>query len=60
MARPAWWVAASAWALGEPTRAVPATASEALGSLPELGGLSHRDLGFTGRVVDAVRVGKGG
>jgi NADH-quinone oxidoreductase subunit G len=56
MARPAWWVAAEAWALLEPGRVAPATADEAFARLgetiPALGGLDYRDLGLTGRVLE--------
>ena len=58
MARPAWWVAASAWAAGSPERSVPATASEALAALEALGGLDHRALGFTGRRVGQVEAAR--
>ncbi len=54
MARPAWWVASQAWALGAEGRDAPGTASEAFGSLAPFAGLSHRDLGLTGRVLTAV------
>ena len=48
MARPAWWVAASAWSMQESDRAVPATASEALGALPGFSGVTHATLGYAG------------
>lgn len=51
-ARPTWWVAASAWALGGADRLVPATAAEAFHLLPETGGLTHRDLGFGGALLE--------
>jgi NADH-quinone oxidoreductase subunit G len=58
MARPAWWVAAEAWALAEPGRTAPGTAAEAFARLgetiPDLGGLGYNDLGFTGRVVETA------
>jgi NADH-quinone oxidoreductase subunit G len=57
MARPAWWVAAEAWALGAPGRAAPDTAAAAFARLaetiPVLGGLSYGELGLTGRVAEA-------
>jgi NADH-quinone oxidoreductase subunit G len=58
MARPAWWVAASIWAARAVDRAVPATAAEAFSALPELGGLSHRDLGFGGRMVPVMEAAR--
>jgi NADH-quinone oxidoreductase subunit G len=57
MARPAWWVAASAWLLADPSRSAPATASEALAALPAFDGLTHAQLGFTGRVIAPVAAG---
>jgi len=53
MARPAWRVAADAWALMGDGREVPSTTSEAFGALTPFAGMSHRDLGLTGRVVAA-------
>jgi hypothetical protein len=53
MAWPAWRVAAEAWALLADGREAPATASEAFGALAPFAGMSHRDLGLTGRVVTA-------
>jgi hypothetical protein len=60
MARPAWWVAASAWEnLGGGQ--APETAEEALARLgeiiPPLGGLSYRELGLTGRVLAGIGAG---
>lgn len=54
MARPAWWVAAAAWASGDPARDVPATSAEAFASLPAMAGISHRDLGFAGRLLPVM------
>ena len=54
MARPAWWVASQAWALGAEGRNAPATASEAFGMLAPFEGLHHRDLGLTGRLLTAA------
>ena len=64
MARPAWWVAAEACALLEPGRGAPQTAAEAFAALgewiPALAGLTHADLGLTGRRLDgSVPVGAG-
>ena len=56
MARPAWWIAAEAWALGDGNRKAPNSAADAFARLsetiPALGGLTYRDLGHTGRVVE--------
>jgi len=58
MARAAWWIAAEAWALGEPGRSAPDTAAAAFARLsetiPTLGGMTYGDLGLTGRVADAA------
>jgi NADH-quinone oxidoreductase subunit G len=54
MARPGWWVASRLWAASDADRVAPDTASEALQRLPAFGGLSHRELGFVGRVVAPV------
>jgi NADH-quinone oxidoreductase subunit G len=58
MARPAWWVAAEAWARAEPGRSAPGTAAEAFvrlsETIPALGGMTHADLGLTGRLVEAA------
>ncbi|HET9065863.1 MAG TPA: 2Fe-2S iron-sulfur cluster-binding protein [Gemmatimonadales bacterium] len=51
-ARPTWWVAASTWARQDAERLVPATAAEAFALLPETDGLTHRDLGFGGALLD--------
>lgn len=56
MAWPAWRVAAEAWGLAADGHEVPATASAALGTLAPFAGLTHRDLGFTGRVVAGAGV----
>jgi NADH-quinone oxidoreductase subunit G len=60
MARPAWWVAATAWEeLGR--GAAPETAEQAFSRLGEtivpLGGLRYADLGLTGRVLDGIGAG---
>jgi NADH-quinone oxidoreductase subunit G len=59
MARSAWWVAAAGWARGAPGRSAPSTASEAFGALAPFVGLGYRDLGLTGRVIDAAVAGAG-
>ncbi|MEO5800055.1 MAG: 2Fe-2S iron-sulfur cluster-binding protein [Gemmatimonadales bacterium] len=53
MARPAWWVAAEAWAQAGDGRSAPATADEALRSLAPFASLSNAELGLTGRVLGA-------
>ena len=60
MARPAWWVAAGAWARRDPSRSAPATAAEAFASLGAFGGLGYGDLGLTGRVVPGATAGVAG
>ncbi|MBA2627962.1 MAG: (2Fe-2S)-binding protein [Gemmatimonadales bacterium] len=65
MARPAWWVAGEVLAGPGPDADAPSTAAEAFsllgGAYPALAGLSHADLGFAGRVLDAqVRDGHAG
>ncbi|HEV8149221.1 MAG TPA: molybdopterin-dependent oxidoreductase, partial [Gemmatimonadales bacterium] len=56
MARPAWWVAGEAWALGGAGRNAPATAAEGFARLgetiPALAGLSYGELGLTGRKLE--------
>jgi predicted molibdopterin-dependent oxidoreductase YjgC len=56
MARPAWWVAAEAWALAGSGRSAPETAAAAFARLaetiPALGGMAYGDLGLTGRVLE--------
>jgi NADH-quinone oxidoreductase subunit G len=58
MARPAWWVASEAWALGARGREAPGTAAEAFArigeTVPALVGMTYRELGITGRVVEAA------
>jgi NADH-quinone oxidoreductase subunit G len=55
MARPAWWVAGEVLAGPGPSADAPSTAAEAFALLgerwPAFAGLSHADLGFTGRVL---------
>jgi NADH-quinone oxidoreductase subunit G len=55
MARPAWWVAGEVIAGPGPSLSAPATAAEAFELLaerwPVFAGLSHSDLGYTGRVL---------
>ncbi len=62
MARPAWWVAAAAWARHAPDRTAEETAAEAFltvaSQVPSLDGITHGTLGFGGRrVVAAGAVG---
>ncbi len=52
MARPGWWVMASAWTRLGDDRTAPATASEALAALPAFGGIDHGGLGWHGRLVE--------
>jgi hypothetical protein len=51
-------VAAEAWARAEPGRSAPGTAAEAFvrlsETIPALGGMTHADLGLTGRLVEAA------
>jgi NADH-quinone oxidoreductase subunit G len=54
MARPGWWVASRLWAMGGTDRFAPDTANEAFQRLPVFDGMSHRDLGFVGRIVAPV------
>ena len=61
MARPAWWLAGEVLvAAGEIVEA-PATAAEAFAALgvsyPAFAGLTHQELGFTGRVLRSVPAG---
>jgi predicted molibdopterin-dependent oxidoreductase YjgC len=55
MARPAWWVAGEALAGPGPSADAPSTAAEAFALLgerwPVFAGLTHADLGYTGRVL---------
>jgi NADH-quinone oxidoreductase subunit G len=55
MARPAWWVAGEVLAGPGPSFSAPATAAEAFALLgerwPAFAGLTHADLGYTGRVL---------
>jgi NADH-quinone oxidoreductase subunit G len=55
MARPAWWVAGEVLAGPGPSADAPSTAAEAFQLLgerwPVFAGLTHADLGYTGRVV---------
>jgi hypothetical protein len=58
MARPAWWVAGEVLAGPGPSPDAPSTAAEAFEMLgewwPVFAGLSHADLGFTGRVLGSA------
>jgi NADH-quinone oxidoreductase subunit G len=55
MARPAWWVAGEVLAGPGPDSDAPATGAEAFVALgrhyPAFAGLTHADLGYTGRVL---------
>jgi predicted molibdopterin-dependent oxidoreductase YjgC len=55
MARPAWWVAGEVLAGPGPSAEAPSTAAEAFELLgtwwPVFAGLSHAELGLTGRVL---------
>ena len=57
MARPAWWVAGEVLAGPGPSADAPSTAAEAFLLLgerwPVFAGLSHADVGFTGRVLSS-------
>jgi NADH-quinone oxidoreductase subunit G len=63
MARPAWWVAGEVIAGPGPDASAPATAAEAFALLgerwPVFAGLTHEDLGFTGRVLAAAPAAAG-
>jgi NADH-quinone oxidoreductase subunit G len=58
MARPAWWVAGEVLAGPGPSADAPSTAAEAFALLgerwPVFSGLTHADLGYTGRVLQAA------
>jgi NADH-quinone oxidoreductase subunit G len=58
MARPAWWVAGEVLAGPGPSVDAPATAADAFLLLgerwPVFAGVSHADLGFTGRVLQGA------
>jgi hypothetical protein len=58
MARPAWWVAGEVLGGPGPDADAPATAAEAFDLLAArvevLAGLSHAELGFSGRVLRDV------
>jgi NADH-quinone oxidoreductase subunit G len=59
MSRPAWWVAGEVIGGPGPSPSAPATAAEAFELLgerwPVFAGLSHADVGYTGRVLDGSR-----
>ena len=61
MARPAWWIAGEVIAGPGPSPSAPATAAEAFELLaerwPVFAGLSHTELGYTGRVLDDAGAG---
>ena len=56
MARPAWWVAGEVLGGPGPSPSAPATAAQAFELLgtrwPAFAGLTHADLGYTGRLLD--------
>jgi NADH-quinone oxidoreductase subunit G len=64
MARPAWWVAGEVLAGPGPDATAPATAAEAFALVaerwPVFAGLTHDDLGFTGRVLADAPATAGG
>jgi NADH-quinone oxidoreductase subunit G len=61
MAQPAWWVAGEILAGPGPSSDAPSTAAEAFALLgtrwPIFAGLTHADLGFTGRVLGEAPAG---
>jgi NADH-quinone oxidoreductase subunit G len=63
MARPAWWVAGEVLGGPEPDPSAPSTAAEAFALLgekwPSLAGVTHDDLGYTGRVLAGAPAGAG-
>jgi len=64
MARPAWWVAGEVLAGPGPDPSAPSTAAEAFTLLgerwPVFAGITHDDVGYTGRVLAEAPVGAGG
>jgi NADH-quinone oxidoreductase subunit G len=56
MARPAWWVAGEVLGGPGPSPSAPGTAAQAFELLgtrwPALAGLTHTDIGYTGRLLD--------
>ena len=63
MARPPWWVAGEVIAGPGPDGSAPSTAGEAFELLgerwPVFAGLSHDDIGYTGRVLGESAAGAG-
>ena len=63
MARPAWWVAGEVLAGPGPSADAPATAAEAFALLgerwPVFAGLTHAELGYTGRVLGEAAAAAG-
>ncbi len=63
MARPVWWVAGEVIAGPGPDASAPSTAAEAFAQLgerwPVFAGLSHEDIGYTGRVLGEAAAGAG-
>jgi NADH-quinone oxidoreductase subunit G len=64
MARPAWWVAGEVLAGPGPDASAPSTAAEAFELLgerwPVFAGISHDDLGYTGRILAGAPAAAGG
>ncbi len=58
MARPAWWIAAQAWAENNAGQGAPLSAADAFARLgetiPALSGFSYADLGLIGRTIEAT------
>jgi NADH-quinone oxidoreductase subunit G len=63
MARPAWWVAGEVLAGPGPDPSAPSTAAEAFALLgerwPVFAGITHDDVGYTGRTLTDAPVGAG-
>ena len=63
MARPVWWVAGEVIAGPGPDASAPSTAAEAFAQLgerwPVFAGLSHEEIGYTGRVLGEMAAGAG-
>jgi NADH-quinone oxidoreductase subunit G len=64
MARPAWWVAGEVIAGPGPDPSAPSTAAEAFALLgqrwPVFAGITHDEVGYTGRVLNEAPVAAGG
>jgi predicted molibdopterin-dependent oxidoreductase YjgC len=63
MARPVWWVAGEVIAGPGPDASTPSTAAEAFAQIgerwPVFAGLSHENIGYTGRVLGEASAGAG-